>query len=165
MGPPDVIFGINEAFQKDKSQEKINLSVGAYRDDEGKPFVLDCVTKAEEKIRAKKMNHEYAGIIGVPDFCRETGKLALGDNSEHIKNGFTVTVQTISGTGALRVGAELLKYHLNGSKVIYVPKPTWGNHNSVFKHSHLEIKQYNYYDPKTIGFDFKGCLDSITVSE
>lgn len=45
MGPPDVILGITEAFKKDPDSNKVNLGVGAYRDDNGKPFVLPCVQK------------------------------------------------------------------------------------------------------------------------
>jgi aspartate aminotransferase len=43
MGPPDAILGVTEAFKKDKNPKKINLGVGAYRDDQGKPFVLPSV--------------------------------------------------------------------------------------------------------------------------
>jgi len=43
MGPPDAILGITEAFKADTFPQKINLGVGAYRDDSGKPFVLNCV--------------------------------------------------------------------------------------------------------------------------
>lgn len=45
MGPPDVILGVTEAFKKDKNPKKINLGVGAYRDDNGKPFVLPSIRK------------------------------------------------------------------------------------------------------------------------
>ena len=51
MGPPDAIIGVNEAFKKDSNPSKMNLGVGAYRDDAGKPFVLPSVRKAEEAIR------------------------------------------------------------------------------------------------------------------
>jgi len=43
MGPPDAILGVTEAYKKDTSPKKINLGVGAYRDDSGKPYVLPCV--------------------------------------------------------------------------------------------------------------------------
>lgn len=33
MGPPDAILGVTEAFKADKNPKKINLGVGAYRDD------------------------------------------------------------------------------------------------------------------------------------
>lgn len=45
MGPPDPILGVTEAFKRDTNPKKMNLGVGAYRDDQGKPFVLSCVRK------------------------------------------------------------------------------------------------------------------------
>lgn len=45
MGPPDPILGVTEAFKRDSNPKKMNLGVGAYRDDQGKPFVLSCVRK------------------------------------------------------------------------------------------------------------------------
>lgn len=161
MGPPDAILGVTEAFKRSTNPKKINLGVGAYRDDNGKPYVLSCVTKAEEKIKSKQMDHEYAPISGIGEFCNLSINLALGDGSDIVKNGCNATVQAISGTGALRIGAAFLSAFLQGSKVVYLPSPSWGNHNPVFKHSGIEVKSYKYYDPKTCGFDFKGCCDDI----
>ena len=45
MGPPDAILGVTEAFKKDSNPKKMNLGVGAYRDDAGQPFVLPSVLK------------------------------------------------------------------------------------------------------------------------
>ena len=45
MGPPDAILGITEAFKRDTDPNKMNLGVGAYRDDAGKPYVLPSVRK------------------------------------------------------------------------------------------------------------------------
>lgn len=45
MGPPDAILGVTEAFKRDTNPQKINLGVGAYRDDNGKPYVLPSVLK------------------------------------------------------------------------------------------------------------------------
>lgn len=42
-GPPDPILGVTEAFKRDQDPRKINLGVGAYRDENGKPFVLPSV--------------------------------------------------------------------------------------------------------------------------
>ena len=44
-GPPDVIFGIVEAYNRDTHPQKVNLGIGAYRDDDGKPWVLPVVRK------------------------------------------------------------------------------------------------------------------------
>lgn len=45
QGPPDAIFGLVEAFNKDSNPNKVSLVVGAYRDDNGKPYVLPVVKK------------------------------------------------------------------------------------------------------------------------
>lgn len=163
MGPPDVILGVTEAYKKDTNPKKINLGVGAYRDDEGKPYVLSCVRKAEEIIRKKDMNKEYSPISGTAEFCKHSISLALGENSDVIKNEQNATVQGVSGTGSLRIGAAFLNAFFNGNKTVYMPNPTWGNHIPLFKHSGLEINKYTYFDPKTCGFDFKGALDDISV--
>ena len=36
MGPPDPIIGVTEAFNRDTNPNKMNVGVGAYRDDSGK---------------------------------------------------------------------------------------------------------------------------------
>jgi len=43
MGPPDPILGVNVKFAADPAPLKLNLGVGAYRDDAGKPFILPSV--------------------------------------------------------------------------------------------------------------------------
>lgn len=45
MGPPDPILGVTEAFKRDTNSKKMNLGVGAYRDDNGKPYVLPSIRK------------------------------------------------------------------------------------------------------------------------
>jgi aspartate aminotransferase len=161
MGPPDAILGITEAFKRDDNHNRINLGVGAYRDDNGKPHVLPSVIKAEKRLSDKNLDKEYAGIAGVPEFCKQSIKLALGDDSEHIKAGANATVQSISGTGALRIGAAFLSSFFPGSRDVYLPAPSWGNHTPIFKHSGMNVKSYKYYQPSTCGFDFQGALDDI----
>lgn len=163
MGPPDAILGVSEAFKKDPSSTKMNLGVGAYRDDAGKPFVLPSVHKAEQSIMAKNLNKEYAAIGGEPEFCAEAAKLAFGDNSPVIKEGLNVTMQGISGTGSLRIGAELLAKHFPLNRTIYLPKPSWGNHTPIFKFAGFDVAGYTYYDAKTCGLDFAGAMKDISA--
>jgi len=161
MGPPDAILGVTEAYKKDSNPNKINLGAGAYRDDQGKPYVLPTVKLAEERISKKGMDHEYAPISGVGDFCKASANLALGDNNQIVPNGLNATVQAISGTGSLRIGGAFIQKWFPGTKQIYLPTPSWGNHTPIFKTSGLEVKSYRYYEPKTCGFDFKGALEDI----
>jgi len=163
MGPPDAILGVTEAFKKDPSNTKMNLGVGAYRDDAGQPFVLPSVLKAEQNIMAKRLNKEYAPIGGEPEFCQEAAKLAFGADSPVITGGLNVTLQGISGTGSLRIGAEFIAKHFPLNKTIYLPKPSWGNHTPIFKFAGFGVGAYTYYDPKTCGLDFAGAMKDISA--
>ncbi|XP_064473529.1 aspartate aminotransferase, mitochondrial-like [Ornithodoros turicata] len=161
MGPPDAILGVTEAFKRDSNPKKMNLGVGAYRDDEGKPYVLPSVRKAEEILLSKKQDKEYLPISGFADFCNASARLAFGDNSPVLQNKQNATIQGISGTGSLTIGAYFLGQFFPGNKDVYMPSPTWGNHIPLFKRAGLTVKQYRYYDPKTCGFDFNGALEDI----
>lgn len=161
MGPPDAILGVTEAYKKDTNPKKINLGVGAYRDDNGKPFILPSVKLAEKKVNDANLDKEYAGIIGLPDFCKASAELALGTDSPVIKNKLNATVQGISGTGSLRIGAAFLGRWLQKSKVVWLPNPSWGNHTPIFKHAGADVKTYRYFDAKTCAIDFKGLLEDI----
>lgn len=91
MGPPDAILGITEAYKRDTDPKKINLGAGAYRDDNGKPYVLPSVTKAEQLIAGR--DKEYSAIGGNAEFCKLSILLALGDDSKEVSSGRTATVQ------------------------------------------------------------------------
>lgn len=136
MGPPDSLFGLVDSFNKDAAVGKINLSIGAYRDDSNKPFVLPSVRKAEQKIHDLKLNHEYAGIDGVADFVQQALRFCYGPAFSPER---TAGVQTISGTGALRLGAELLARFKGRGFPIYLPSPTWPNHIPIMKDAGLEV--------------------------
>ncbi|KAF2866076.1 pyridoxal phosphate-dependent transferase [Massariosphaeria phaeospora] len=161
QGPPDAILGITEAYKADSNSEKINLGVGAYRDDKGKPFVLPSVKQAEKKVVESSLDKEYAGITGVPGFTKAALQLAYGPDSTPLKEGRIVITQSISGTGALRIGGAFLERFYPGAKTIYIPNPSWANHNAVFKDSGLKVEKYRYYNKDTIGLDFDGMVADI----
>ncbi|CAG4943829.1 unnamed protein product [Colias eurytheme] len=162
MGPPDVILGITEAYKRDTNPKKVNLGAGAYRDDNGNPFVLPSVRKAEEILLKKSLNHEYAPIGGETSYTDAVAKLAFGENSPVLQNKSNVTVQTLSGTGALRLGFEFITKHYAKTKELWMPTPTWGNHPQICNTLNLTHKKYRYYDPKTNGFDLKGAIEDIS---
>eukprot|EP01134_Creolimax_fragrantissima_P001621 CFRG1621T1 len=160
--PADPILGVTEAFKCDENPNKINLGVGAYRDDQGEPYVLKCVSIAQERLLGK--NHEYAPIGGEKAFQDASAKLALGDDSTVIAERRYATTQTISGTGALRLcGTFLTRWYPfpTGRKVVYLPSPTWGNHIPTFSEGGLDIERYTYYDSNTRGLNFEGMINSI----
>src|SRR5947209_17094602 len=127
------------------------VGVGAYRDDAGKPYVLPSVRAAEKKILEKTLDKEYAGITGVPAFTKAAALLAYGPDSAPIKEDRIAITQSISGTGALRIGGAFLERFYPHGKKIYIPTPSWANHNAVFKDSGLQVEKYRYYNKETIG--------------
>ncbi|KAI0793452.1 pyridoxal phosphate-dependent transferase [Abortiporus biennis] len=160
-GPPDPILGVTEAFKADKDPRKINLGVGAYRDDNGKPYVLHSVKKAEKLIYESHPDKEYLPITGLAEFTKLAAKLAYGSESAPLNENAVAITQSISGTGALRIGGAFLARFYPHSKTIYLPTPSWGNHTPIFRDSGLEVKQYRYYDKKTIGLDFAGLKEDL----
>jgi len=88
----------------------------------------------------------------------------LFNNQQHHQQQQVAITQTISGTGALRVGGEFFARWFPTSKKIFVPTPTWGNHIPIFKDSGLEVNHYKYFDKKTNGLDFEGMVADIKVT-
>jgi len=160
MGPPDAILGVTEAFKKDSNPKKMNLGVGAYRDDTGKPYVLPSVRKAEALVAAQALDKEYLGITGLPAFNKAAAELAFDSSSQMLADGRNITIQGISGTGSLTIGAAFLS-KFSGSKDIYLPTPSWGNHTPIFKTAGMNVKSYRYYDASTCGFDSNGAFEDL----
>ena len=86
-------------------------------------------------------------------------RFGFGNDSIAIKENRGQGVQTLSGTGGLRVFGELMRRH--GHKHIYVPNPTWGNHNAIFANSGLEVRKYRYYDASNSALDFTNMMKDI----
>lgn len=118
LGPPDPIVGLNELFAADTSPQKVNVGVGAYRTDHGVPYVLPCVREAEKFLMEKQGNHEYLGISGDPQFVKVALEFVYGKDSNVLKEQRVSAVQTLSGTGGLRVFGELIKQK-GGHRFIY----------------------------------------------
>ena len=151
--PPDSILGLTEEFRKDQNPEKVNLGVGVYKDEEGNTPILRCVKAAEAELVNSEKTKSYLPISGAPAYATAVQQLILGESSDVIKEGRVVTAHAPGGTGALRVGADLIR-KFNATAKIWVSSPTWANHNGIFGAAGFEIKQYGYYNAETRGLDF-----------
>ena len=117
--------------------------------------------QAERKIIDKRVDKEYAGITGVPAFTKAAALLAYGRDSAPLQEDRIAITQSISGTGALRIGAAFLERFYPGAKKVYLPTPSWANHGAILRDSHLQVDKYRYYNKDTIGLDFEGMLADI----
>ncbi|XP_019864942.1 aspartate aminotransferase, cytoplasmic [Aethina tumida] len=161
-GPPIEVFALNKAFAEDKFPEKVSLGVGAYRTDEGKPWVLPVVRIAEKALAENPaLNKEYLPVLGFEPFTKLATEMLLGKDSKPLQEGRAFGVQTLSGTGALRVGAEFLA-KIVGLKVFYYSKPTWENHRLVFLNAGFqEAREYRYWDAANRKLDIDGFLEDL----
>ncbi|WFD29446.1 aspartate transaminase [Malassezia sp. CBS 17886] len=159
--PPDPILGVTEAFKRDTDPRKINLGVGAYRDGNGKPYVLPAVREADKRILDENLDKEYLPITGLASFDQLAAGLAYGADSKPLQEDRIAKTQSISGTGALRVCGEFLHRLYPHSKTIYAPLPTWGNHIPIFRNAGLDVQRYRYYDQDTVGLDFDGMIGDL----
>ena len=141
--PDDPILGMITKFNEDKFPNKVNISVGADRDENGKPYILKCVKKSIEKFAKDNVNHEY---------------MPMGGDE-------TLAVQSISGSGALEIGQSFLKKFYPYKKIMYYSSPTWANHIAICKGTGLEVGEYRYYDPKTKYVDFEGMCEDLEKLE
>ncbi|ORX55412.1 PLP-dependent transferase [Piromyces finnis] len=142
--PKDPIFALVDLYQKDENPNKINISVGAYRDENGNPYVLPVVKKAKQiLLNDPNANHEYNPMTGVDSFCKNAAKVILGKDSPALIEDRCATIQTVAGTGALKIACEFLKKTKNTP--IYISNPTWANHKAIIEFSGLEWKEYSYW--------------------
>lgn len=166
--PPIEVFKLSADYQADQTPNKVSLGVGAYRDDQGKPWILPVVKKAEtelaKEVNEEKINHEYLPVLGHGAYSEAAKQLILGSESLAVKNGASFGIQCLSGTGALRVGADFLQQQLKCS-VVLVSDPTWGNHNLIFRLAGFaEIKKYRYWDKENRNLNFAGMLEDLKAA-
>ena len=160
IAPPDPILGLTETFKADPNPDKINLSVGVYKDATGQTPVLETVKEAERRILEQEDSKGYLPMTGEPVYCARVQELLFGEDHEIIASKRAATAQCPGGTGALRVAGDYLHLLHPGSK-IWLSDPTWANHNTIFTAAGLECKKYAYRDPATNGLDFDAMYESI----
>ena len=164
MTPGDPILGLTEAFVADKRPGKVNLGVGIYYDELGRIPVLRAVKEVEQKLAADSLPRGYLPIDGLPAYTQATQKLVFGPESPLLAAGRVATSQTIGGSGALRVGADLLKKALPNAKIA-ISSPSWENHRVVFTAAGFDVVEYAYYDAATHGLNFAGMLADLNKLE
>ena len=160
MAPRDPILGVTETYNADTNPRKVNLGVGVYYDDNGRVPVLECVRRAEQKLAETALPRNYLPIDGLQAYDRGVQELVFGKDSPALREQRIVTVQTLGGTGALKVGADLLR-RLNGSAQIWISDPSWENHQALFDYAGFKVQAYPYYDPATHGVRFDAMIEAL----
>lgn len=153
--PPDPIFGIVQELSQDPRNEKMNLCMGVYRDDDGDPVLFDVVRDVESRYLEVEESKDYLPLQGDHTFCDNTNALVFGERNPHC-----YVNQTAGGTGALRCGADFIKRFI--SETIILPSHTWANHNQIFHDAGLQMLKYSYFDAEKRSVDIGKMLESLS---
>jgi aspartate aminotransferase len=164
--PTDPILGLVAEYKADTNPNKVDLSVGVYKNEQGETPVLKAVKKAEEFILKHEDSKAYLGMAGDLTYNELMTKLIFGDH-DVIKSNRVKTAQTPGGTGSLRVAAEFIG-RCNADATIWVTNPTWANHLSIFKAAGLKTAEFPYFDFETMGLKFeetKAALNEVPAGD
>ncbi|MCJ0972573.1 aspartate/tyrosine/aromatic aminotransferase [Pseudomonas sp. PS1] len=160
MAPRDPILGLNEAFNADTRQNKVNLGVGVYYNEEGRIPLLRAVAAAEMARLELNAPRGYLPIDGIASYDMAVQGLLFGADSALVADGRVVTSQALGGTGALKIGADFLKRMLPEA-VVAITNPSWENHRALFESAGFPVQNYRYYDAATHGIDRAGMLEDL----
>jgi aromatic-amino-acid transaminase len=149
----DPIMASFQAFAADTRPEKINLGVGMYYDEQGRIPILDTVREAEALTAPKVATWGYLMPDGMPALIQATKELVFGAELVAAMGARIVTVHSLGGTGALKLGADTIARIAPGTAVA-MSRPTWGNHPSIFAGAGLTLAEYPYFDAATGGVDW-----------
>jgi aromatic-amino-acid transaminase len=163
LAPRDPILGMTEAFNADPNPAKVNLGVGVYFDEQGKLPILQCVLAAEKQMAEAPKPRGYLPIDGIAAYDRSVQELVFGADSAALRDGRIATVQTLGGTGGLKVGADFLK-RLDPQSKVLISDPSWENHRALFLQAGFEVEAYPYYDAERRGIRFDAMLQALQAA-
>jgi aromatic-amino-acid transaminase len=157
----DPILSLMEQFKEDPRSDKVNLSIGLYYDEEGTIPLLQAVAEAEARLNAQQHGASlYLPMEGLNRYCHTIAPLLFGADHAVLAQKRVATIQTLGGSGALKVGADFLKRYFPHSGV-WVSDPTWENHIAIFEGAGFEVSTYPWYDNETNGVRFAAFLEKL----
>ena len=159
----DPILSLMEEFGKDERTPKVNLSIGLYYNEDNIVPQLNAIQAAYKNIETSNDQVKlYLPMDGLKPYNQATQTLLLGEHSPARAQGRAVTIQTLGGSGALKVGADFLKKYFPESDV-WVSQPTWENHIAIFNGAGIESHFYPYFDAETNGVNVAAMLEKLNT--
>lgn len=159
----DPILSLVETFLADPRADKVNLGIGLYYDEEGRIPRLHAVDQAELVLQGSRAPCTYLPMEGARNYREATQQFLFGADHPALQSARIATIQTIGGSGALKVGSDFLKRYFPAAE-IWVSDPTWDNHISIFEGAGFTVHRYPYFDPATCQVNFaamQACLEGI----
>ena len=157
--PQDPIIQLMGMFRADTRDNKIDVGVGVFRDENGQTPIMEAVRLAEEKVHHEQTTKAYVGLAGDETFNREITKLVFAADGEMDR---IRAVQTPGGCGALRMLSDML-YRIASDRKFWVSDPTWGNHYPIFRQSGFDIDAYPYLNRETKTVDVDALMGKLST--
>jgi len=155
--PEDPLLGVMAAYRRDTDPRKVDLGVGVYKTEAGDTPIPAAITAAMERSAASQKTKVYVGQGGNERFNRAMLEIAFGADHAAVKDGRAAALQVPGGSGALRLGAELVNVARPGA-TLHVSIPTWANHVPLLSNAGLKMATYPYFDRATGGVDAAAML-------
>lgn len=158
--PVDEVFELNDRYMRDSHPFKVNMTIGVYRSADGNPEPFTSVTKAENVLHEKDdlFRHEYLPAAGDAQFLTLARELIFGTDPEI--EARASSVQTISGTGAVHIAAEIFSQYSKTNRV-WVADPTWKNHHHIFRSTGISTSTYPYLTVDGRQLNVSGMLNTL----
>ena len=159
----DPILSLMERFKDDSRHDKVNLSIGLYYNEDGIIPQLKTVAEAEARLNAQPHGASlYLPMEGLNTYRHTIAPLLFGADHPVLQQQRVATIQTLGGSGALKVGADFLKRYFPDAGV-WVSDPTWENHIAIFAGAGFEVSTYPWYDDATNGIRFNDLLATLNT--
>jgi aspartate aminotransferase len=142
---PDPFYAMGAAFQSDQREQKIDLTVGIYRDELGETPVMKAVRLAQHQIAGSECSKSYLGLSGNLLFNQLLLENTVLDPGAQQR---AVVVQTPGASGALRLLADFVK-RAKPDCTIWLSDPTYLNHQPIMEYAGLNLAYYPYFDQET----------------
>lgn len=155
--PEDPLLGVMAAYRRDTDPRKVDLGVGVYKTEAGDTPIPAAISAAMERSAASQKTKVYVGQGGNERFNRAMLEIAFGADHAAVKDGRAAALQVPGGSGALRLGAELVNVARPGA-TLHVSIPTWANHVPLLSNAGLKMANYPYFDRATGGVDAAAML-------
>jgi len=159
----DPILSLMERFKEDPRSDKVNLSIGLYYNEEGIIPQLQAVAEAEARLNAVPHGASlYLPMEGLNSYRNTIAPLLFGADHAVLTQKRVATIQTLGGSGALKVGADFLKKYFPDSGV-WVSDPTWENHVAIFEGAGFTVQTYPWFDSETNGVRVDALLEKLNT--
>lgn len=159
----DPILSLMERFKEDPRSDKVNLSIGLFYDENGIVPQLKSVAEVEARLNAQPHGASlYLPMEGLNSYRHTVAPLLFGADHPVLQQQRVATIQTLGGSGALKVGADFLKRYFPDSGV-WVSDPTWENHIAIFEGAGFKVGTYPWFDSETNGVRYDALLETLNT--